>query len=102
MHFRRSPKSSTNSTPWPSAALCQKQIYAVQQTANYSITSSASNCNDTGTSTPSALAVLHINDKVKLGWLLYREFAGLLTFKDASNIVADLTPKCRFCRHHSS
>ena len=77
-----------------------------KKTGNYySITSSASNCRmiQRDPRTPSALAVLHINDKVKLGWLpVDREFAGLLTFKDASNIVADLTPKCRFCRHHSS
>jgi hypothetical protein len=35
---------------------------------------------------------LKIDDQLELGWLLYREFAGLLPLKNACNIVADLAP----------
>jgi hypothetical protein len=41
-------------------ALCQEPTYAVQQHYRYSITSSASNCRELGTSMPSALAVCRL------------------------------------------
>jgi hypothetical protein len=48
------------------SALCQKQTHALQQTAAYSITSSAAACNVRGTVRPSALAVLRLMTKSNL------------------------------------
>src|SRR5258708_17376711 len=65
------------------AALGQERTLAPQQFHAYSITSSASNCNELGTSRPSAFAVLRLMSSANFGRLLDGKIARIGTFQNS-------------------
>ena len=68
----------------------------------YSITSSASESIALGTSMPSALRRLQVDDELEFGRLQDRQVGGLGALEDVAGIDADLTKHVRECRFRSS
>ena len=71
------------------------ELAASHRCSYHSITSSVMASSDGGTSMPSALAVLQVDDELELGRLHDRQVGGLGALEDAAGIDADLTIRVR-------
>ena len=90
------PQSARPAARAPRAATRRRAAEQRDELApSHSITSSARASSIGGTSMPSVLAVLQIDDQFELGRLLHRQIGGLRPLENAAAIDADLAERIR-------